>query len=465
LPDAVVVGAGPNGLAAAIALARAGRSVRVLEAADTIGGGSRSAELTLPGFVHDICSAVHPHPLASPFLRELPLAEHGLELVQPELALAHPLDDGTAVAFDRSIDVTAASIGGADGDVYRKLMEPLVRDADKLMPAILGPLRPTRHPLALSRFGLLGLRSAEGLVKRFEGPRGRALIAGNAAHSMLRLDASPTGAVALVLMLTGHAVGWPVARGGSQSVADALAAIARSHGAEIVTGHRVERIDELDDARAVLLDLTPRQIVAIAGHRLPDRYRRALERYRYGPGVFKLDWALDGPIPWVAAECARAGTVHIGGTFEEIAASERGDGGARPYVLLSQPTVCDPSRAPAGKHVGWAYCHVPAGSTTDMTDAIEGQVERFASGFRERILARASVNAAEMEAYNPNYVGGDINGGLMDLRQLFTRPVARPVPYTTPDERLFICSSATPPGGGVHGMCGYFAAKAALRRG
>jgi len=465
LPDAVVVGAGPNGLAAAIALARAGRSVRVLEAADTIGGGSRSAELTLPGFVHDICSAVHPHPLASPFLRELPLAEHGLELVQPELALAHPLDDGTAVAFDRSIDVTAASIGGADGDAYRKLMEPLVRDADKLLPAILGPLRPTRHPLALSRFGLLGLRSAEGLAKRFDGPRARALIAGNAAHSMLHLDASPTGAVALVLMLTGHAVGWPVARGGSQKVADALASIARSHGAEIVTGHRVERVEELDDAGVVLFDLTPRQIVAIAGHRLPDRYRRALERYRYGPGVFKLDWALDGPIPWTAPECRGAGTVHLGGTFEEIAASERGDGGQRPYVLLSQPTVCDPSRAPAGKHVGWAYCHVPAGSTEDMTAAIEGQVERFAPGFRERILARASLNAAEMEAYNPNYVGGDINGGLMDLRQLFTRPVARPVPYTTPDERLFICSSATPPGGGVHGMCGYFAAKAALRRG
>jgi phytoene dehydrogenase-like protein len=465
LPDAVVVGAGPNGLAAAIALARAGRSVRVLEAAETIGGGSRSAELTLPGFVHDICSAVHPHPLASPFLRELPLADHGLDLVQPELPLAHPLDDGTAVAFDRSIEVTAASIGGADGAAYRKLMEPLVRDADKLLPAILGPLRPTRHPLALSRFGVLGLRSAEGLAKRFDGPRARALIAGNAAHSMLRLDASPTGAVALVLMLTGHAVGWPVARGGSQKVADALASIARSHGAEIVTGHRVERIDELDDARAVLFDLTPRQIVKIAGHRLPDRYRRSLEHYRYGPGVFKLDWALNGPIPWTAPECRGAGTVHLGGTFEELAASERGDGGQRPYVLLSQPTVCDPSRAPAAKHIGWAYCHVPAGSTEDMTAAIEGQVERFAPGFRERILARASMNAAEMEAYNPNYVGGDINGGLMDLRQLFTRPVARPVPYTTPDERLFICSSATPPGGGVHGMCGYFAAKAALRRG
>ena len=468
MPDAIVVGAGPNGLAAAIALARAGRSVRVLEAGETVGGGARSAELTLPGFVHDVCSAVHPHPLASPFLRELPLAEHGLELVQPALALAHPLDDGTAVAFDRSIEATAASIGGADGQAYRKLVTPLVRDAEKLLPAILGPLRPTRHPVALSRFGLLGLRSAQALARRFDEPRARALIAGNAAHSMLRLDQSPTSAVALVLMLTGHHVGWPVARGGSQAVADALTSIARAHGAEIVTGHRVERIEELDDAGAVLFDLTPRQIVAIAGQRLPDRYRRALERYRYGPGVFKLDWALDGPIPWTAPECAGAGTVHLGGTFEEIAASEAGGRGrhsARPYVLLSQPTVCDPSRAPEGKHTGWAYCHVPSGSTQDMTGAIEAQVERFAPGFRERILARSSMNAGEMEAYNGNYVGGDINGGRMDLTQLFTRPVARPVPYTTPDPRLFICSSATPPGGGVHGMCGYFAAQALLRRG
>jgi phytoene dehydrogenase-like protein len=468
LPDAVVVGAGPNGLAAAIALARAGHSVRVLEAEETIGGGSRSAELTLPGFVHDVCSAVHPHPLASPFLRDLPLAEHGLELVHPELPLAHPLDDGGAVVLDRSVDATAASIGGADGEAYRKLLGPLVRDAEKLMPAILGPLRPTRHPVALTRFGLLGLRSAKGLARRFDAPRARALVAGNAAHSMLRIDRPPTSAVALVLLLTGHHVGWPVARGGSQAVADALASIARSHGAEIVTGHRVERIGELDDARAVLLDVTPRQVLALAGERLPSRYRKALEGYRYGPGVFKLDWALDGPIPWTAPECARAGTVHVGGTFEEIAASEaavtHGRHAERPYVLVAQASACDPSRAPAGKHTGWAYCHVPSGSTRDMTDAIEGQIERFAPGFRERVLARASMHAAEMEAYNPNYVGGDINGGRMDLGQLFTRPVARPVPYTTPDPRLFICSSATPPGGGVHGMCGYFAAQAALRR-
>jgi phytoene dehydrogenase-like protein len=469
LPDAVVVGAGPNGLAAAIALARAGRSVRVLEASDTVGGGSRSAELTLPGFVHDVCSAVHPHPLASPFLRELPLADHGLELVHPELPLAHPLDDGTAVVLDRSVEATAASIGGADGEAYRNLLGPLVRDAEKLLPAILGPLRPTRHPVALSRFGLLGLRSAKGLARRFEGQRAPALVAGNAAHSMLRIDRPPTSAVALVLLLTGHHVGWPVARGGSQAVADALASIARAHGAEIVTGHRVERVDELDDAGAVLFDVTPRQILALAGHRLPARYRRGLERFRYGPGVFKLDWALDGPIPWTAPECARAGTVHVGGTFEEIAASEAsvdaGRDAERPYVLLAQPTVCDPSRAPAGKHTAWAYCHVPSGSTRDMTGAIEGQIERFAPGFRERVLARASMHAGEMEAYNPNYVGGDINGGRMDLGQLFTRPVARPSPYTTPDPRMFICSSSTPPGGGVHGMCGYFAAQAVLRRG
>jgi phytoene dehydrogenase-like protein len=465
LPDAVVVGAGPNGLAAAIVLARAGRSVQVLEAADTVGGGARSAALTLPGFVHDVCSAVHPLLLASPFLRTLPLAEHGLELVQPELPLAHPLDGGDAVVLERSVEATAASIGD---DAYRRLMEAVVRDAEALLPSILGPLRPPRHPVALARFGLLGLAPATVLARRFDGPRGRALIAGNAAHSMLRLDRPPTASIALVLMLTGHHVGWPIARGGSQAVADALASIARAHGAEIVTGRRVERIDELDGAGVVLLDLTPRQVLALAGHRLPKRYRRGLRRFRYGPGVFKLDWALDGPIPWRAEACRRAGTVHVGGTLEEIAASEAAAAGGRvserPYVLLAQPTVCDPSRAPAGKHTAWAYCHVPSGSPVDMTERVEAQIERFAPGFRDRVLARATMNAPEIEAYNPNYVGGDINGGRMDLGQLFTRPVARPVPYSTPDPRLYLCSSSTPPGGGVHGMCGYFAARAALRR-
>jgi phytoene dehydrogenase-like protein len=467
--DAVVVGAGPNGLVAAITLAGAGRSVTVLEAADTVGGGCRSAALTLPGFVHDVCSTVHALSLASPALRDLPLAEHGLELVHPEVPFAHPLDDGTAVLLSRDVGQTAESVGGGhDGRAYRRLMAPLVRDADALMHELLGPLRPPRHPVAMARFGLAGLQSATRLGRsRFDAERGRALLGGVAAHSMLRLDEIPSAAVALVLMTAGHAVGWPVARGGSQRVADALAAHLESLGGEILTGHRVESVDELDDAGAVLLDVTPRQVLALAGHRLPARYSRALRRFRYGPGVFKVDWALDGPIPWRAEGVDGAGTVHLGGGLDEVAASEAdvasGRVPDRPYVLLTQPTVCDPSRAPVGKHVGWAYCHVPPGCTEDMTARVEAQVERFAPGFRDRVLARSTMTAADMEAYNPNYVGGDINGGLQDLRQLFTRPVARRVPYSTPDPRLFLCSSSTPPGGGVHGMCGFFAAQAALR--
>jgi phytoene dehydrogenase-like protein len=482
LPEPLVVGAGPNGLAAAIVLARAGRAVRVLEAEETPGGGCRSAELTLPGFVHDSCSTVHALALASPFLRSLALERHGLGLAHPEAPLAHPLDDGTAVMLERcangapedgpamaarSVELTARGLG-PDERAWRRLFGPLVRDAEPLFRELLGPLRPPRYPLAMARFGLSGIRSARGLARaRFEGGRARALLAGCCAHSMLSLRAPGSAAFGLVLALSAHAVGWPVARGGSQRLTDALVAELRSLGGELETGRRVESLDELPAETApVLLDVTPRQLRRIAGERLPDGYRRRLSRYRYGPGIFKLDWALDGPIPWTAPEAARAGTVHLGGTLEELAASEeaatRGEHHERPFVLLVQPSLFDPTRAPEGRHTAWAYCHVPNGSTRDMTGAIEAQVERFAPGFRDRIAARSAMDSAEVERRNPNYVGGDINGGVQDLRQLFTRPVARPVPYSTPVPGLYICSSSTPPGGGVHGMCGYWAARAAL---
>jgi phytoene dehydrogenase-like protein len=467
LADAVVVGAGPNGLAGAIALARAGRRVSVLEGQATIGGGCRSAELTLPGFVHDTCSTVHALAIASPFLSTLPLATHGFEPVHPEAPLAHPFDDGTAVMLERSVDATARGLG-ADADAYRRLFGPLVHAAPTLFGDLLAPLRPPRHPLLMSRFGLDALRSASGLARsRFEEPRARALLAGCSAHSLLSLRAPVSAAFGMVLMLTAHAVGWPVARGGSQHLADALAGHLASLGGTVETGRVVESLDELGSAAPVLLDVTPKQLLALAGTRLPDRYRRALTRYRYGPGVFKLDWALDGPIPWTAPEAARAGTVHLGGTLEELVAAEQevtdGRHAERPFVLLVQASSFDDTRAPPGKHSVWAYCHVPHGSTRDMTAAIEAQVERFAPGFRELIAARSAMDSAEVERRNPNCVGGDITGGLQDLRQLFTRPVARRVPYSTPLPGVFLCSSSTPPGGGVHGMSGYWAARAALR--
>jgi phytoene dehydrogenase-like protein len=465
--DAVVVGSGPNGLAAAITLARAGRSVLVLEAAGTVGGGVRSAALTLPGFIHDVCSAVHPLAASSPCFRELPLADHGLELVHPPAPLAHPLDDGTAVMLERSVDETAAGLG-RDDEAYRRLMAPLVERSDVLEPFLFGPGPLPRHPLAAARFAVLGLRSAVGLTSRFRGERARALFAGLAAHSIQNLHRMPTASFGLVLGLLAHRHGWPVVRGGSQKLADALASYLRSLGGEIETSSHVDSLEELPRSDLVLLDVTPRQFLRIAGHRLPSRYLRALRRYRYGPGVFKVDWALDGPVPWRAEVCLRAGTVHLGGTLEEIAASEdavwRGEAPERPYVLAAQQSLFDDTRAPDGKHTLWAYCHVPNGSRVDMTERIEAQVERFAPGFRERVLERSARGPAEIERENENYVGGDINGGVQDLRQLYTRPAIRLNPYSTPIDGVYICSSSTPPGGGVHGLCGYIAARSALAK-
>ena len=466
--DAIVIGAGPNGLAAAIVLAQADKSVLVVEARDEVGGGARSDELTLPGFVHDVCSAIYPLGIGSPFFRSLPLEKHGLEWVHPSAPLAHPLDGGSAVLLERSVDGTADGLG-RDSRAYRRLMAPLVARWDDLAEEILGPLRLPRHPLVLARFGLSAVRSGYGLTRsRFKGDRARAMFAGIAAHSMQPIDRMPTAAFALVLGVAGHAVGWPLARGGSRRVTQALASYLRSLGGEISTSAGVESVDDLPGARAVLCDVTPRQVLSIAGHRLPHRYARKLEGYRYGEGVFKVDWALDGPIPWKAPECARAGTVHLGGTMGEIAAAERavgrGEHPDRPFVLVAQQSLFDPSRAPAGKHTAWAYCHVPNGSTVDMTGRIESQVERFAPGFRERVLARNVMSTRQIEEYNPNYVGGDINGGVQDLRQLYTRPTLSLTPYSTPAKGLYICSSSTPPGGGVHGMCGYHAARAALRQ-
>ncbi len=464
--DAIVVGSGPNGLAAAITLARAGRSVLVREAAATIGGGMQTAEVTLPGFQHDICSAVLPLGVASPFFRTLPLEAYGLRWIYPPLALAHPFDDGTAATLERSLAATAATLG-ADATAYQNLMAPFVAGWGDLEGSLLGPLAVPRHPFALARFGLQAIRSADGLARGlFKDERARALFAGLAAHSIQALDQPATAAFGLVLGILGHAVGWPVAAGGSGQLANALASYLRALGGVIETGAPVAALAELPSARAIVFDVTPRQLLRIAGDRLPASYRSKLEHYRYGPGVFKVDYALDGPLPWRAAEALRAGTVHLGGTLAEIAHSEsevaQGRHPEQPFVLLAQQSLFDPSRAPAGKQTLWAYCHVPHGSTVDMTLAIERQIERFAPGFKDRILARSVMNTRAMEQHNANYIGGDINGGIQDLRQLWTRPTARLVPYSTPAPGIYLCSSSTPPGGGVHGMCGYYAARAVL---
>ena len=465
--DAVVIGSGPNGLAAAVHLARAGASVRVLEARDRIGGGTRSGELTLPGFLHDECSAVHPMAILSPWLRQLPLAEHGLRWLQPPASVAHPLDDRPAVLLVRSLAETCAQLGG-DARAYERLVAPFLDDPHGLLGDALGPLGLPRHPLRMLQFGWRGLRSAKGLARRFETTEARALLAGCAGHAILPLERAVTAAVGLMFLITGHVEAWPVAAGGSQAIARALAGVLAASGGTIETGVQVRALADLPPAKVYLFDTSPAQLATIAGPVLPARYVRRLQRFRYGPGVFKLDWALAGPIPWRAEECAQAATVHLGASLEEIVASEaapgRGEITERPYVLLAQQSLFDPTRAPAGQQAAWAYCHVPNGSTVDMTERIEAQVERFAPGFRERILARSALGPAEIERYNANYVGGDINAGAATLSQLFTRPVARVSPYTTPLPGVFLCSASTPPGGGVHGMCGFHAARAALRQ-
>ena len=460
--DAVVVGAGPNGLAAAIALARAGLATLVVEASDSPGGGMRTKALTAPGFRHDVCSSIHPLGLASPWFRALAL---DVEWVQPPAALAHVLADGSAVTLERSLADTAAQLGRY-GAAYEALLAPYVEHFDELLAEILGPLRVPRSPLLIARFGLVALRSLEGLVRRFRGDRASALLAGIAAHSMVRLDALATASFALVLAAAGHAVGWPLARGGSQAICDALVRRLRESGGELVVDHRVRDIADLPRARAFLFDVTPRQLLAIAGQRLPPSYRARLARFRHGPGVFKIDWALRGPVPWRDPRCARAATVHLARTADDIARAEQaahaGGVAERPFVLFVQPTLFDPTRAPAGMHVAWAYCHVGHRSDVDATSQIEAQLEFAAPGFRELVVARATMTTSAIEAYNANYIGGDINGGLSDLRQLFFRPVARLDPYATPAPDIFLCSSSTPPGGGVHGMCGYHAARSAL---
>jgi phytoene dehydrogenase-like protein len=463
--DVVVVGSGPNGLSAAIVAARCGLSTLVVEAEDTIGGGTRSAELTLPGFIHDICSAVHPMAVASPLFRALPLAEHGLEWIVPPVAAAHPLDDGTAAVSTDSLEDTARLLG-PDRDAYLSSIGSIVRNWPKLENDILGPFGIPSHPVQFTRFGMKALLPATVFARmRFSSRNARALFAGNAAHSILPLESLGSSSIGLVMAAVAHVYGWPIPRGGSQSIANALASYLTSLGGVIVTGQKVDSIEELPPSRVVLFDTSPRGLVQIAGKRLSSGYIRALERFRYGPAVFKVDWALNGPIPWKSADCLRTATVHVGGTLEEMAASERapwrGECAERPFVLVTQPSLFDDSRAPAGKHTAWGYAHVPNGSTVDMTERIEAQIERFAPGFRDLVIGRAARGSVALEQHDANLVGGDISGGANDLKQLLLRPTWRM--YSTGSKGIYLCSASTPPGGGVHGMCGYHAARRAIR--
>ena len=464
--EALVIGSGPNGLTAAIVLAKAGLRTTVLEAESTIGGGTRSAELTLPGFVHDLCSAVHPMGISSPAWASFPLAEHGLEWIQPTLPLAHPFDDGSAAVLDRSLDRTCGRLG-ADGATYRARVAKLMLRWPELTHEILQPLlHMPASPVLLARFGMLALGAASGAARRiFRTEAARALFAGLAAHSVLPLEEYGSAAFGWVLAIAAHAAGWPIPRGGSQQIANSLAAYFKTLGGTITTNTRVRSLDELDRAALILCDVTPRQFLELAGKRLPDAFAGQLKAYRYGPGVFKIDWALSAPIPWKAKDCAQAGTVHVGGSLDEIARSERaawnGVADDAPFVLVAQPSLFDSTRAPAGKHTAWAYCHVPSGSASNQTERIERQIERFAPGFGETILARHVFTPVQMEQHNANLVGGDITGGAQDLKQLLFRPTR--MLYRTPLPGVFLCSSSTPPGGGVHGMCGWNAAKMALR--
>lgn len=464
--DAVVIGAGPNGLSAAIALRQAGLSVLLIEAKDTIGGGLRSAELTLPGYIHDVCSAIHPLAAGSPFFNTLPLAQHGLEYIYPEVLAAHPFDDGSAAVLRKSLDETAEGLG-ADARAYKDLLAPLLKSWPGLAADVLGPLHYPKHPVDLAAFGLKALRSASSLAGKFSTREARGLWAGMTAHSIQPLTNLATSAIGLVLMAAGHLHGWPLPRGGSKEIANALASYFLSLGGKIQTGVHIRVMRDIPSAKAILFDLSPKQILEIAGDHFSPVYKWQLSRYRYGMGVFKIDWALSGPIPFTSAEARKAGTVHLGNTFEEIAAGEKlaagGGHPGRPFVLLAQQSLFDSSRVPEGKQTAWAYCHVPNGSETDMTAAIESQVERFAPGFKDLILAKHTMNTREVQAYNPNYIGGDINGGIIDIGQLFTRPVLRSSPYRTSAKGIYICSASTPPGGGVHGMCGYYAARQTLK--